>query len=110
MPAGPSPTTTTVLTAGSLRRRGRLARHWDPAAAGAGSGTPSDDLNQLDASHRLVHRYRSATDGNVTLTALVGAKPGRPFTLALGFGSAARAAIGTAQRSAAQPFGRTLER
>src|SRR5207253_8342076 len=47
-------------------------------------------------------------DGNVTLTALVNAAPGQPFTLALGFGANAQAAIGAAGQSAAQPFAGTL--
>ncbi|HEX4009337.1 MAG TPA: glycoside hydrolase family 15 protein [Solirubrobacteraceae bacterium] len=71
-------------------------------------GTPSDGLDQLDADHRLVDRYRSALDGNVVQTALIDAAPGRPFTLALGFGPDAAGAIATARTSAAQPFGRTL--
>jgi glucoamylase len=74
------------------------------------AGTPSDGLNQLDASHRLVHEYTSARDGNVAQTALVNAKPGTPFTVALGFGTTARAAIRTARSSAGQGFGAVLAR
>ena len=71
-------------------------------------GTPSDGLDQLDADHRLVDRYRSALDGNVVQTALIDAAPGRAFTLALGFAPVAAGAIATARASAAQPFARTL--
>jgi glucoamylase len=71
-------------------------------------GTSSDGLSQLDAHHRLFKDYRSARDGNVVQTARVDMTPGRPFTLALGFGPEARRAIATARDSAARPFGRTL--
>jgi glucoamylase len=73
------------------------------------AGTASDGLRQLSTDHRLVRIYRSARDGNVTQTALISAKPGQPFTLALGFGANARAAIRTAKTSTAQPFGQTLQ-
>lgn len=71
-------------------------------------GTASDGLRQLDASHRLVHRYRSATDGNVEQTAEIDAAAGQPFTLALGFAPTARGAITTAERSARRSFAGTL--
>jgi glucoamylase len=74
------------------------------------AGTPSDGLAQLDASHRLAHEYTSASDGNVTQTALVNAKPGTPFTVALGFGSSAQTATSTAQSSAGQGFTAMLAR
>jgi glucoamylase len=67
-------------------------------------GAGSDGLAQLDASHRLIHQYRSAGDGNVVQTAEVDARPDQPFTLALGFGGTAGAAIATATRSAHQSF------
>jgi glucoamylase len=73
-------------------------------------GSSSDGLSQLDAHHRLVKDYRSATDGNVVQTARVDMTPGRPFTLALGFAPNARGAIAAARGSAAQPFARTLRR
>jgi glucoamylase len=72
------------------------------------AGTPSDGLAQLDAQHRLVSQYRTATDGNVVQTALVDAKPGQAFTLALGFGASATAAISAARGSATAPFGQIL--
>jgi glucoamylase len=71
-------------------------------------GTASDGLAQLDASHRLVNDYASASDGNVVQTAQVDMTAGQPFTLALGFGSDARAAVSAARASATAPFGRTL--
>jgi glucan 1,4-alpha-glucosidase len=71
-------------------------------------GTSSDGLEQLDAYRRLVHEYRSADDGNVVQTARIDARPGVPFTLALGFAPTASGAIATASRSADEPFGQTL--
>jgi glucan 1,4-alpha-glucosidase len=71
-------------------------------------GTPSDGLEQLDTYHRLTHAYRSATNGNVVQTAEVDAKPGHPFTLALGFGPGAPAAIRAASGSVTAPFNQTL--
>ncbi|MBV8217327.1 MAG: hypothetical protein JO325_02595, partial [Solirubrobacterales bacterium] len=73
-------------------------------------GTPSDGLEQLDTNHRLGHEYRSAEDGNVVQTARIDARPGQPFTLALGFAPTASGAIATASRSALEPFGQTLAR
>jgi glucan 1,4-alpha-glucosidase len=72
-------------------------------------GTASDGLTQLDVHHRLVNQYRSALDGNAVQTALVNVRPGRPFTLALGFGPTAQAAIATAHTSASESFGRNLQ-
>ena len=100
---GPGPFAATVY--------GALAASKPFRAESAGfAGTPSDGLSQLDASHALTSQYQSADDGNVTLTALVNAAPGTPFTLALGFGSTAVTAVNTAERSGVQPFGNTLER
>jgi glucoamylase len=52
-----------------------------------------------------VNQYQTATDGNVVQTAEVDTAPGQPFTLALGFGADAAAAIGVARASASSPFG-----
>jgi glucoamylase len=71
-------------------------------------GTPSDGLKQLDAHYRLVRAYRAATDGNVVQTAEISTTPGRPFSLALGFGPGAQAASRAALASATAPFRRTL--
>ena len=73
------------------------------------AGTPSDGLSQLDAHHQLVNQYQTATDGNVVQTAEVDTAPGRPFTLALGFGADAAAAIGVARASATRPFGPIMD-
>ena len=62
-----------------------VANHPFQAESSGFVGTASDGLSQLDADHRLVDDYRSATDGNVVQTARVDMTPGRPFTLALGF-------------------------
>jgi len=79
------------------------------AASSGFAGTPSDGLSQLDAHHRLVNQYQTATDGNVVQTAEVDTAPGRPFTLALGFGADAAAAIGVARASATRPFGPIMD-
>jgi glucoamylase len=73
-------------------------------------GTPSDGLEQLDTYHRLVREYRAADDGNVVQTARIDTRPGKPFTLALGFAPTASGAIATARHSALEPFDRTLAR
>ena len=55
------------------------------AASSGFADTPSDGLAQLDAHHRLVNQYRTASDGNVVQTAEVDSTPGggpAPFTLA----------------------------
>ncbi|MFZ0385323.1 MAG: glycoside hydrolase family 15 protein [Solirubrobacteraceae bacterium] len=85
-----------------------LANHPFLAESSGFVGSSSDGLSQLDAHHRLVKDYRSATDGNVVQTARVKMTPDRPFTLALGFAPDARGAIAAAHGSAAQPFARTL--
>jgi glucoamylase len=79
------------------------------AASSGFAGTPSDGLSQLDAHHQLVNQYQTATDGNVVQTAEVDTAPGRPFTLALGFGADAAAAIGVARASATRPFGPIMD-
>ncbi len=85
-----------------------VANHPFLAESSGFVGSADDGLNQLDAHHRLVHDYRSATDGNVVQTAQVDVTPGRPFTLALGFAPNAAEAIAAARGSAAQRFARTL--
>ncbi len=73
-------------------------------------GTTSDGLSQLDTYHRLLSTYRSANDGNVEQTALINTRPGRQFTLGLGFAPGAQTAIDAAVASAHEPFGDTLSR
>jgi glucoamylase len=70
-------------------------------------GTPSDGLSQLDTYHSLRYAYGSAIAGNVVQTAEIN-RPTRPFTLALGFGPTATAAVSTAQRSAATSYNTIL--
>jgi glucan 1,4-alpha-glucosidase len=101
--AGPGPFAATVYGALAANRP-------FPAESNGFAGTPSDGLSQLSTGYRLAHNYESASDGNVTQTALVSARPGQPFTLALGFGPSAGAAIRAARQSASQPFGATLAR
>jgi glucoamylase len=67
-------------------------------------GTPTDGLSQLDTYHRLHDAYGTADAGNVVQTALVDSHPGRPFTLALGFGPTAADAVATARLSASAPY------
>ncbi len=74
------------------------------------AGTASDGLAQLDADRRLSTEFDSATQGNVVQTAQVDARPGRSFTLALGFGSTQASAVTTAGRSASASFGDTSAR
>ena len=70
-------------------------------------GTPSDGLSQLDTYHSLRYDYGSAIAGNVVQTAQIN-RPTVPFTLALGFGPTATAAVNTAQRSAATSYNTIL--
>jgi glucoamylase len=93
----------------AARVAGALVANRPFAAESSGFvGTKSDGLEQLDTHHRLLNHYRSAHDGNVVQTARIAARPGQPFTLALGFAPTAQRAIATARRSALAPFGRTL--
>jgi glucoamylase len=84
------------------------------AAASVGyAGTASDGLNQLDASHALTTRYRSAPNGHIVATedvtpAPLGAGGGSTATLALGFGRSMGGALDAAQGSLRQPFGSVL--
>ena len=79
---GPGPFAATVY--------GALAASKPFLAESAGfAGTPSDGLSQLDASPTRADQPVPVgwrPDRNVTLTALVRAAPGTPFTLTLGFG------------------------
>jgi hypothetical protein len=103
------PATTALVASDTQAPSGPFAAHVTgavlasrPFKAGSSgfAGTPSDGLSQLDAHHRLVNQYQTATNGNVVQTAEVDTAPGRPFTLALGFGADAAAAIGVARASA----------
>lgn len=65
------------------------------------AGTPSDGLNQLDASHALTQVYSDALNGNTVQTGRV-FLPGRGngnVTLALGFGTDQASALSSAEGS-----------
>ena len=81
----------------------RADRPFKRASSGF-AGTPSDGLAQLDATHDLGTTYATATNGNVVQTALVDSRPGKPFQLALGFGSTQSGAVATAGGSANAEF------
>ena len=67
------------------------------------SGTASDGLSQLDASHALT-AYASAPAGHIVATENVTPRFGDSFTLALGFGRTQQQAVQTAKSSLALPF------
>ena len=77
-----------------------------PVASSGFAGTSSDGLAQLDADHRLVSTYDSATGGNVVQTARVDLRSGEA-TLALGFGRDGASAVGTAGAALRLPFAAT---
>jgi glucoamylase len=77
-----------------------------PAVSSGFAGTASDGLSQLDKDHALATTYPTATKGNVVQTAKVDARAGRPFQLALGFGSTQKTAVTTAGKSADASFGK----
>jgi glucan 1,4-alpha-glucosidase len=85
-----------------------LAGPFDQATSGF-AGAESDGLVQLDAAHALTSTFSDAGPGNVVQTARINARQGKPFVLALGFGSTQGEAIGAASGSLAADFGR-LER
>jgi len=68
------------------------------------AGTASDGLTQLDASHALTATYTDAPSGNLVQTARVALGRHGDFTLALGFGSTANAALSAARGSLREPL------
>jgi glucoamylase len=80
------------------------------AATSGYAGTPSDGLTQLDANHALGPITPAAPQGNVVQTAQLDRRGTSPTTLALGYGTTAATAIGTAGASATTPFAATLAR
>src|SRR5262245_6483609 len=74
-----------------------------PAASVGYAGSFSDGLIQLDLDRALTP-YDSAPDGHITATEEVTPDPGRPVTLALGFGRDQASAVATARGSLRQPF------
>jgi glucoamylase len=95
--------------AGRLHGALRADRPFRSATSGF-VGTPSDGLAQLDAAHRLTHRYPTASLGNVVQTARVDVGRDRSFTLALGYGHRAATAVRRAGTSARVPFALTYHR
>jgi glucoamylase len=75
-----------------------------PAASVGYAGSPSDGLTQLDLDRTLTS-YDSAPDGHITATEDVTPQPGKPVTLALGFGRTQAQAVATAGDSLNRPFG-----
>ena len=75
-----------------------------PAASVGYAGSASDGLSQLDSTHSLT-TYDSAPDGHITATEDVTPQPGKPVTLALGFGRTQAQAVATAGGSLRRPFG-----
>ena len=73
------------------------------SASSGYAGTASDGLAQLDATHAL-SGPATARQGNVVQTAEVARAGDGSFTLALGYGSTAAAAIATAGGSARSSF------
>jgi glucan 1,4-alpha-glucosidase len=81
----------------------RADRPFSQASSGF-AGSASDGLAQLDQDHALKETYTTATHGNVVQTVQVDARAGRPFQLALGFGSTQTAAVQTSGNSAGASF------
>ncbi len=79
------------------------------------AGTSSDGLTELDSSGTLTSTAPDASNGNVVQTVRLGlgtgaggpSVAGGPVTVALGFGTTARAAIRTALTASATPFAAT---
>jgi len=69
------------------------------------AGAASDPLRQLDTTHVLGTRYKYARDGNLVQAAQVDLSAGGGFTLALGFGKTAPAALRAAQASLGSAWG-----
>ena len=68
------------------------------------AGAASDGLRQLDASRRLIATYTDAAPGNLVQTGKVDLGRFGTFTLALGFGSSAAQAVGTAKSTLRTPL------
>jgi glucoamylase len=77
-----------------------------PQVSSGFAGSASDGLAQLDKYRALKRTYATATRGNVVQTVKVDARAGRPFQLALGFGSTQKAAVTASGNSAGSSFGR----
>ena len=71
------------------------------------AGTASDGLTELDSSGTLTPAAPDASDGNVVQTVRLGLAAGGSATVALGFGTSERDAVGTALTASAVPFAAT---
>jgi glucoamylase len=74
------------------------------AASVGYSGSPSDGLAELDATHALT-AYDSAPDGHIVATSDVTPAHGHSITLALGFGRTQAQAVAVSGSSLRRPFG-----
>lgn len=81
-----------------------LACSEDFAAASCGFVGVSDGWQDVARNGRLTARHNAAMDGNVALCGEIAAAPGRPFTLALGFGPDESQACAAAAESLTTPF------
>ncbi len=71
------------------------------------AGTASDGLTELDSAGTLTSTAPDASNGNVVQTVQLGLGADRSATVALGFGSTSRQAVGTALAASATPFAAT---
>ncbi len=79
------------------------SRHFTQVSNGY-VGQGSDGLTQLDASHSLTTTNSEADNGNLVQTAQLDLSHGGSFTLALGFGTSASAAVSAAEGTLATPL------
>ena len=81
-----------------------LACSEDFSASSCGFVGVSDGWQDVARNGRLTVRHTAALDGNVALCGQIAAVPGRPFTLALGFGPDESQACAAAAESLTTPF------
>jgi glucoamylase len=72
------------------------------------AGQGSDGLTQLDASHALTATHAEADNGNLVQIAQLDLAHGGSFTLALGFGTSAAAAVSAAEGTLATPLDKLI--
>jgi glucoamylase len=83
----------------------------DHGAATVGyTGTASDGLTALDATHKLGTTYDSAPNGHIVAVSDVTPRHGGDIDLALGFGRTQQGALGAAAASLGRPFEQVRER
>ena len=81
-----------------------LACSEDFAATSCGFVGISDAWQDVAANGRLSNHYAAAMDGNVAVCGQIPVVPGRPFTLALGFGPDESQACAAAAESLTTPY------